>query len=284
VPTSQAPASPADLAARFAALHRGPALFVLPNAWDVPSALLLEAAGFPAVATTSAGVAWALGYRDGETLPTSLLVDTVTRLASLLHVPLSVDLEAGYGRTPEEVAKVIRAVVGAGAVGVNIEDRDYSGKAVLREIALQVEVLRAAREAARAMGVPLFLNARTDIYLAAVGPEGDRRERTLERLQAYVAAGADGVFVPALREPADIEAVARGAGAPLNVLARPGVPPVPELTRLGAARLTIGSGAMLSAYGKLRRIAAELQGPGTYGTLAEDAIPYAELQGLLPGE
>jgi 2-methylisocitrate lyase-like PEP mutase family enzyme len=273
--------SQTERATRFAALHRGPSLLMLPNAWDVPSALLFESAGFPAVATTSAGLAWALGYRDGEDLPLSALVDAVARLTSRLRVPLSVDLEAGYGRTPEEVAAAVLAVVGAGAVGVNIEDKDFSGAAPLRDTALQVEILHAAREVGRSARVPLFVNARTDIYLRAIGPEEDRRERTLERLRSYVAAGADCVFVPALRDAADLAAVVAGAGAPLNVLAVPGLPPVPDLARLGVARLTVGSGAMRSVYGKLRRIAAELQGPGTYETLAEDALPHAELQGLL---
>jgi 2-methylisocitrate lyase-like PEP mutase family enzyme len=270
-----------ERAARFAALHHGPALLILPNAWDAASALLFEVAGFPAVATTSAGLAWALGYRDGEALPAAALVPVVARIAAVLRVPLSVDLEAGYGRTPEEVAEVVMAIAGAGAVGVNLEDRDFSGAAPLRDTALQAEILRAARAAGRAAGVPLFVNARTDIYLGAIGPEEERLERTLERLRAYAAAGADGVFVPGLRDPADLAAVARGAGVPLNVLAMPGLPPVLELARLGVARLTVGSKAMLSVYGKLRRIAAELQAAGTYETLAEDALTYAELQALL---
>ncbi|HEV7515486.1 MAG TPA: isocitrate lyase/phosphoenolpyruvate mutase family protein [Thermoanaerobaculia bacterium] len=208
-----------ERATRFAELHRRPGqLLLLPNAWDVASALVFEAAGFPAVATTSAGLAWASGYRDGEGLPLGELVATVARMAAVLRVPLSVDFEAGYGRTPEEIAAAVRAVIAAGAVGINLEDRDFSGGAPLRDLTLQGEILRAVREAAEGTGVPLFVNARTDIYLGQVGAPGERRAHTLERLRAFVAAGADGVFVPALSDPDDIRAVADGAGAPLNVL------------------------------------------------------------------
>jgi 2-methylisocitrate lyase-like PEP mutase family enzyme len=274
-----------ELAARFAALHRSPEkLLVLPNAWDAVSARVFEAAGFPAVATTSAGLAWAWGYRDGEGIPLPNLAAAVERMTAVLRVPLSVDFEAGFGRTPAEVAAAVRMVIEAGAVGINLEDRDFSGGAPLRDLALQCEILAAVREAAAATGVPLFLNARTDVYLGQVGEPGGRRAHTLERLRAFVAAGADGVFVPALVDPDDIQAVAAGAGAPLNVLALPGVPAVPRLTELGVARLSLGSGAMRAAYGRLREVAAELQGPGTFATLAQGALSHAELQELLRGK
>jgi 2-methylisocitrate lyase-like PEP mutase family enzyme len=273
-----------ERALRFAALHHDPAkLLLLPNAWDVASALVFEAAGFPAVATTSAALAWAWGYRDGEGLPLPLLLTTVARMAAALWVPLSVDFESGYGRTPGEIATAVRSVIEAGAVGINLEDRDFSGGAPLRDLALQVEILGAAREAADGTGVPLFVNARTDIYLGQVGEPGGRRAHTLERLRAFVAAGADGVFVPALTDPADIATITAGLhGTPLNLLALPGVPPVPRLRELGVARMSLGSGAMRAVYGKLRQVSAELQGPGTFESLAAGAIPYAEMQGLMP--
>lgn len=276
--------TPAQLerATRFAALHRGPAPLVLPNAWDAASALLFQAAGFPAVATTSAGLAWALGRRDGEELPVAALVAAVERIAGVLQIPLSVDLEAGFGRTPEEVAEVVMAVIGAGAVGINLEDVDRSGAAPLRDVKLQAEILHAAKDAGRAAELPLFVNARTDIFWKGIGERAERLDQTLGRLRAYVAAGADGVFVPGLKEAADIAAVTGGVEAPLNVLATPGLPPVPELAKLRVARLTVGSGAMRSIYGKLRKIAAELQGPGTYEALLEDALTGAEMQALIP--
>jgi 2-methylisocitrate lyase-like PEP mutase family enzyme len=275
--------SQSERAARFAALHRGPAVLVLPNAWDVASALLFEAAGFPAVATTSAGLAWAWGYRDGEQLPLSRLLAIVETMAAVLRVPLSVDFESGYGRTPEEVAASVTAVIAAGAVGINLEDKDHSGAGPLRDLSLQREILRAAREAAAGSGVPLFLNARTDVILGQVGAPGERRAHTITRLRAFAEAGADGVFVPGLLDSADITAVVREVGAPLNVLALPGLPPVPRLAAMGVARMSLGSGAMRAIYGRLRQIAAELQGPGTLVAMTEGAIPYAELQALFGG-
>jgi 2-methylisocitrate lyase-like PEP mutase family enzyme len=279
-----------ERATSFAALHHDPAkLLILPNAWDVASALLFEAAGFPAVATTSAGLAWAWGYRDGEGIPLPHLLLTVARMTAGLKVPLSVDFESGYGRTPAEIAAAVRAVIEAGAVGINLEDRDFSDRAPLRDLAAQAEILSAARQAAEATGVPLFLNARTDVYLGQIGEPGSRREHTLERLRAFVDAGADGVFVPALKDPEDIAAIAEGLpGTPLNVLALAGMPPVPRLRELGVARMSLGSGAMRAIYGRLRPMAAELQGPGTFETFAEGtvpgggSIPYAEMQGLMP--
>ena len=283
-----------ERAATFAALHHDPAkLLLLPNAWDVASALVFEAAGFPAVATTSAGLAWAWGYRDGEGIPLSLLLATVARMTAVLKVPLSVDFESGYGRTPEEIAAAVRAVIEAGAVGINLEDRDFSDKAPLRDLAAQTEILRAARQATEGTGVPLFVNARTDIYLGQIGEPGSWRARTLERLRAFVDAGADGVFVPALTDPEDIAAITAGLSGsprtPLNVLALVGMPPAPHLRELGVARLSLGSGAMRAIYGQLRPLAAELQGPGTFDTFAEGtpqgggSIPYREMQGLMPG-
>ncbi len=275
--------NPSERAARFAALHQGPAVLVLPNAWDVASALLFQAAGFPAVATTSAGLAWAWGYRDGEQLPLTRLLPAVETIAAALTVPLSVDFESGYGRTPEEVAAAVRAVIAAGAVGINLEDKDHSGAGPLRDLALQREILLAAREAATQSGVPLFINARTDVFLGQVGAPEERRAHTIERLQAFVAAGADGVFVPALLDSGDILAVVREVRAPLNVLALPGLPPVPRLAEMGVARMSLGSGAMRAAYGRLRQIAAELQGPGTLSAMTEGALPYAEMQALFGG-
>jgi 2-methylisocitrate lyase-like PEP mutase family enzyme len=273
--------SQTERAHRFAELHHRPGeVLVLPNAWDVASAVLLEAAGFPAVATTSAGLAWAWGYRDGEGLPLARLLETVERMAAALTVPLSVDFEAGYGGTPAEIGAAVEAVIAAGAVGINLEDRNFSGRAPLRDLGLQQEVLHAAREAADRTGIHLFLNARTDIYLGQVGEPAGRLAHTIERLQAFATSGADGVFVPALRNPDDIAAVVQEVKAPLNVLALPGVPAVPDLAKLGAARLSLGSGPMRAVYVKLRQIAEELNGPGTFESLAEQ-IDYAELQRLI---
>lgn len=271
-----------ERAAALRRLHAGPSVLVLPNAWDVASARLFETAGFPAVATTSAGVAFALGYPDGQRISRGEMADAVRRMAERLAVPVTADMEAGYGPTPEDAAATARAVVDAGAVGMNLEDAPGAGgEGTLLDQALQGERIRAAREAAATAGVPIVINARTDVYLAGIGEPATRLAHTVRRIVAYREAGADCVFVPGVYDAETIGILAREAGGPLNILAGKGCPPVPELARLGVRRLSIGSGAMRAALGLVRRIAEELRGPGTYERLFDGSIPHAELNRLL---
>jgi 2-methylisocitrate lyase-like PEP mutase family enzyme len=271
-----------DRAATLRHLHAGPSILVLPNAWDVASARVFETAGFPAVATTSAGVAFALGYPDGQRISRDEMVEAVRRIAARLAVPVTADMEAGYGPTPEAAAATARAVVAAGAVGMNLEDSPGpGGDTTLLDQSLQMERIGAAREAAAAAGVPIVINARTDVFLAGIGEPGSRLAHTVRRMVAYREAGADCVFVPGVYDAETIAVLAREAGGPLNVLAGKGCPPVAELQRLGVRRLSIGSAAMRAGMGLARRIAEELRGPGTYERLLEGSIPHAELNRLL---
>ncbi|MFD0744161.1 isocitrate lyase/phosphoenolpyruvate mutase family protein [Phytohabitans flavus] len=208
----------------FRALHAPGAVLVLPNAWDVATARLAEDAGAAAVATTSAGVAWSLGTPDGDHLGRDLAADLVARIAAAVSVPVTADIEGGYAADPAGVADTVRAVAEAGACGINIEDADAQG---LRTVGEQADRLAAAREAATAAGVPLFINARTDTYLRAVGDPATRLAATLDRAAAYLAAGADGIFVPGVADPDTIASLAAGIDAPLNVMAGPGSPPYP---------------------------------------------------------
>src|SRR5262249_6197341 len=169
----------AQKAAVLRKLHHGPRILVLANAWDVISARIVEEIGFPAVATTSAGVAAALGYPDGQRVSRDEMLDVVGRIARAVKVPVTADMEAGYGSTPPEMAETARALVDAGAVGLNLEDMTGDDKGSQVEIALQVEKIEAIREASAAAGVPLVLNARTDIYLMSIGPPETRWERTI---------------------------------------------------------------------------------------------------------
>jgi 2-methylisocitrate lyase-like PEP mutase family enzyme len=251
---------------------------VLPNAWDAASAALVEQAGARAVATTSGGVAWSLGAPDGDGVSRDLVVDAVRRIAAAVAVPVSADIVSGFGATPDEVGETIRLVIEAGAVGVNIED----GGAPLRPVAEQAERVAAARAAADASGVPLFLNVRTDVYLRGVGAEADRPAEVLRRAAAYVAAGADGIFVPGLRDPEVLRELAAGIPRPLNVLAGPGAPAVAELAGLGVRRVSVGTALALTAYGTARRAAAALLATGTYEALT-GGIDYGELDGLFGG-
>ena len=269
----------AEKAARFRRLHEGPIL-ILPNAWDVASARIFETAGFQAIGTTSAGIAAAHGYPDGERISREEMLDAVRRIASGVDLPVSADIEAGYGATPEEVAETVRGVIAAGAVGINLEDATYQPASPLREIPRQVERIRAAREAAERSDFPLFINARTDVYWLGVGEPSSRLDHALRRLQAYRAAGADCLFVPGVRNPEEIAALAREIDGPLNVIAGAGVPAIPELARLGVARLSVGSGPIRATLTYLQQIADELLGPGTYSALTEGRITYDELNKL----
>jgi 2-methylisocitrate lyase-like PEP mutase family enzyme len=172
---------------------------VLANAWDAISARIVEEIGFSAVATTSAGVAATLGYPDGQRVSRDEMLDVVMRIARAVQLPVTADMEAGYGWTPVEMAETARELIRAGAVGLNLEDMTGDDESSQVDLPLQVEKIRAIREASAAAGVPLVINARTDIYLTPIGPAETRFERTVERLRAYAKAGADCVFSPAVK-------------------------------------------------------------------------------------
>jgi len=262
-------------------LHSGPRMLVLPNAWDVASARVLEELGYPAIATTSAGVAFALGYPDGQRVTRDEMLEVVARIARVVRVPVTADMEAGYGTTLANMAETAKAIVAAGAVGLNLEDVTGETESSQVNTELQAEKIRTIRETSASLGVPLVVNARTDIYLMPIGPEATRFERTVERLRAYRAAGADCVFAPGVSERGLIEKLVKAVAAPLNVLVTPGCPPIPELEKLGVRRASIGSGVMRSTLGLVRRIGRELLEKGTYSSVFEGAIPFAEVNALL---
>jgi 2-methylisocitrate lyase-like PEP mutase family enzyme len=242
---------------------------------------VIEVAGFPAVATTSAGIAFALGYPDGERIGRDEMAAAVQRIAAHVRVPVTADMEAGYGRTPESAAETARAAIAAGAVGMNLEDAPADGNGSLFDDALQIERVRAAREAAAAAGVSLVINARTDVFLNRIGAPETRLGHAVRRLNAYRAAGADSLFAPGVCDEATIAALVREVDGPLNVLAGPGCPPIPRLEALGVRRVSLGSGVMRATLGRVRRIAAELRDTGTFVALLEEAIPFAEVNRLV---
>jgi 2-methylisocitrate lyase-like PEP mutase family enzyme len=262
-------------------LHQGPRILILPNAWDVISARIVEDVGFPALATTSAGVAAVLGYPDGQRVPRAEMLEFVARIARAVSVPVTADMEAGYGTSPEDMAEMARAVVDAGAVGLNLEDVTGDDESSQVEIRLQTEKIAAVREASATAGVPLVINARTDVYLMPIGPEQTRFERTVERLRAYRKAGADCVFAPGIREGQTIGKLVRAIDAPLNILLQPGGPSVAELEKLGVARASIGSGTMRAALGTVRRMAKALSEYREHSEFLKDAVPYDEVNRLL---
>lgn len=265
-----------DNAQLFRALHTGDHPLALPNAWDVPSAKLIEAAGAAAIATTSAGVAWALGAADGEQVDKQQALAAVARIAAAVDIPVTADVEAGFGKDPQAVAETIRQVIAAGVVGVNIEDSVQGRPEPLRPVAEQSARIAAARAAADDEGTRLFINARIDTYLSAAGGPAE----TLSRAATYLEAGADGIFVPGVVDPVTTKELAEGVDAPLNVMAGAGAPPVAELATLGVARISLGSGIAQAAHELVRRAAHELLTDGTYETLS-GAADYAELNALL---
>ncbi|MFF0573715.1 isocitrate lyase/PEP mutase family protein [Streptosporangium saharense] len=267
----------------FHSLHQGGGPLVLANAWDVASARLVEESGAGAVATTSAGVAWSLGAPDGDRLDRDQAIDLITRIAAAVELPVTADIESGFAADAEGVAETVRRVIAAGAVGVNIEDALRDGDTPLRPVEEQCERLAAARQAADEAGIPLFVNARVDVYLRGVGETPKERfETAVERATAYLAAGASGVFVPGVVDPETVAALAGAVAAPLNVLAGPGAPTVAELGALGVARVSLGSSIAEAAYALVREAAREVLASGTY-TALEGAREYGRLNAILGG-
>lgn len=264
----------------FRALHRPGVPLRLLNAWDAGTARLFEAAGSAAIGTTSAGIAFALGRPDGQYMDRSEMISSIGRIATAVEIPVTADIESGFGEEPSAVAETVRLTIDAGAVGVNLEDADKHEDNKLVRLEQQVDLVRAARRMADAAGVPLFINARTDVYLLGIGKESDRLAATLERLNAYIEAGADGVFVPGLRDSDTIAELAAKVEAPLNVLIWPGAPKVDELAELGVARVSVGSGPSRAALGSLKLMADQLIHEGTYTQLSTNALSYDDTNAL----
>ncbi len=263
------------------ALHHEPFPLILPNAWDVVSARLFEEAGCRAIGTTSAGIAATLGYPDGERVPRAEMLAVVGRIAHAVTIPVTADIEAGYGDTPAEAARTAQAVIAAGAVGLNLEDGTGDRGRPLADNAAQMAKIHAIREVAVAAAMPLVLNARTDVYWLAAGDAEGCFAAAVERLRAYWAAGADCLFVPGVVDGETIGQLVRAVEGPLNVLAGAGTPAIADLGRLGVKRVSVGSAPLRATLGLVRRIADEVLRKGTYTAMTTDALPYAEVNQLL---
>ena len=267
-------------AQKLRSLHTDGVL-VLPNAWDAGSAVMVAAAGAQAVATTSAGVSWALGRPDGENLTREEMAGVIARITAVVDLPVSADVEGGYGPGPDDVAAAVRAVVEAGAVGINLEDSLAPG-GPLHAREAQAARIRAAREAAVAAGLPgLVINARTDVYLFGIGPEDGRLGDVLDRAAAYADAGADSLFVPGLLDLATLATLTSKTALPVNVMVGPGAPSVSELKAAGVRRVSLGQAITQAAYSLARRAAAEVLTTGTYDTVA-GADPFGDVNGAFP--
>jgi 2-methylisocitrate lyase-like PEP mutase family enzyme len=265
----------------FRGMHQGPPILILPNAWDAVTARLFVKAGARAIATTSAGIAATLGYADGQKVPRELMVEAIARIARVVDVPVTADIESGYAASPKDLHESIRAVINAGAIGFNLEDVAGNSSQPLFALEHQIERIRAARVAGDNANVRVVINARTDVYLAKVGEPATRFAETVRRLNAYREAGADCLFVPGVTDIPTLSQLVRSVPGPLNVLAGPGMPPVADLQLIGIARLSVGSGIMRATLALARDAADELLQKGTYNTFLDRNIPYNEVNELM---
>jgi 2-methylisocitrate lyase-like PEP mutase family enzyme len=260
----------------FRRLHQGPELLLLANAWDAGSARLIESLGARAVATTSAGLAWANGYPDGDVMPLDRLVAAVASIARVIKVPLTVDMEGGYAPDPAGVGSAVAKVIDAGGIGCNIEDGDGTVDALCARI-------EQAKKAGAKAGVDFWVNARTDVFLAELAPPDKRVAEVVARAKRYRDAGADSIFVPGLADPKEIREVAGAIDRPLNVMAWPGLPPAAELQKLGVRRLSAGSGITQAVWGRAAALAKIFLSEGRSDVLGHEAMGYGAVNSLFAG-
>ena len=277
--TAEKKASQRERAEAFRHLHLADELLVLPNSWDVSSAVIFEKAGFPAIGTTSAGIAYSLGYPDGEQVGFEEVLEAVTRILKRTTVLLTVDMETGYASDIERVVENVRRIIELGAVGINLEDGLTTPVPRLSDQGKQCELLQAVSSLMQRLDIPFVINARTDVYWLGIGESKDRLAAALERANAYAEAGADCVFVPGELKRETIRALAKEISAPLNVIAVPDGPSLDELQALGVARLSLGSGPVRAALELTQTMAAELKN-GSLETMVRNALSYDRANAL----
>jgi len=258
-------------------LHHQPSPLVFVNAWDGTSARIVESLGFPAVATTSAGIAYVEGFPDGQAISRERMLAHVATIAGVVAVPVTADLEGGYGPAIDDAVATLRGAIAAGAVGMNFEDSTDASSPLL-PLETQAERIRAMRRSATEMGVPFVINARTDVYHLSGGDA--RFDEAVARAKAYLEAGADCIFVPFIDDEALIARLAAAIPGPLNILAGATTPDVATLARIGVRRISLGSAPAAHVLAAFRRAAVEVRDEGTY-RFAADRLAHAELNALL---
>ncbi len=262
----------------FRSMHHGEML-ILPNAWDALSARVFVEAGCKAIATTSAGVAWSLGYPDGERVPWNDFLAATGRIARVLPVPLTVDFESGFSATSAELAEHVRAVIGAGASGVNLEDsRDHAAHGLL-PLEIAAERISIVRDAAAKEGVPIVINARTDSYLQPAGGGVVPFADVVQRCRRYVSAGADCVYPIGLADIHLIGQLTAELRSPVNIMVRPGAPTLNELRAAGVARVSTATGPALLTAGVLMSSIVTLRETGSAEHFASP-FTYPRMQKL----
>lgn len=254
------------LAEDFRALHHRDEMLVLVNAWDSASARMVQEAGLPAIATTSSGISWACGFKDGEHIPPDLMIEVVRQIASSVTIPVSADIEAGYyGNDLEQFSKFIEKLIEAGAVGINLEDSD-SKTHTLVDVAKHVAKVKQAKKTGHDKGVNLFVNARTDAIELAPGDINQKIQACIERAKAYEEAGADGIFIPFVEGMDTIARLKAGVRLPLNILMNDTLD-VAGLRRLKINRVSVGGKPMLATLNLVGKIAQELKSEDDWHSL-----------------
>lgn len=270
----------AKLGDQFRSMHSLGNFFIIPNAWDVPSARIFEEAGFSSVATSSAGLLVSLGYRDGESIPKREFFKSVRRIARVLSIPLSVDIVSGFGRNIEEVAASAREVIKAGAVGINIEDLDHRRNRLF-DPEEQSEKIMAIKSQAESLGIPFVINARTD---AVSSSKKENTESSLEdsitRSEKYMEAGADCVYPMGVTDYDSISHFVKSVNFPVNLMIRKGLPDIKTLKQLGVTRLSFGPAASYAALGLLWRIGKDILENERLDMLLNGAIDFDMLNSL----
>src|SRR5690242_16423444 len=270
-----------EKAARLLELHHAEKPLLLVNAWDAASACIVQESGMPAVATTSAGLANALGYADGQNVPWPEMLEAIRRIARAVQVPVTADIEAGFSNNAQQLERALEQLIDAGVVGVNLEDA-IPGQAhgPLYPVEEQVERIAAVRRIAEKAKVRLVINARTDAFWQNGVQPNAALAASIERGHAYLKAGADCIFVPGMHKAEQIRKVVGEWKSPVNILAGVGVPSINELARMGVRRISFGSGPMRAAMGLLKRIVEEAEGGETYKAMTEVSVSYDEMNAL----
>ncbi len=270
-----------EKATEFRKLHLQGDILVIANAWDAGSARIFEQAGFPALGTTSGGIAYSLGIPDGQKIARDDMLQAITRIAHRVNIPVTADIEAGYADKPSDLADTIIRLASTGAVGLNLEDSTKNPQNPLYELKTQLERITTVRKIADLVDIPLVINARCDVLLLGKGDKKTNLKETIRRGIEYRKAGADCFFPVGAIDAETISELVKGVGYPVNILANPNVPPVPELKRLGVRRVSVGSGPARATMGLIQRIAQELRTTGTYKTILEGTPSHNDANKLL---
>jgi len=265
----------------FSKLHKQGTVFVLPNAWDVISAKVFEKSGFKAIGTTSAGIATSLGYKDGEKIPKEMMFEVIKRIANSVRIPVSADIEAGYGNTVQDVVNNVREIIEGGIVGINLEDGTGDASHPLYDIALQQEKIKAIRELSVSTDLPLFINARTDTYWLEIRNPAQRFHETVKRAHAYQEAGADCIFVPGLNDVRLIRELRKEITCPINLLVSPDLPSVKVLSSIGIERVSTGSAPFRSAVTQMRKNSELIMNQEEFHGITDDILSYGEVSDIV---